>query len=740
MQVKGSKIWVDKFHIAILSFMLLICLWDLSILFTPVLLLIGIVAYRFIRDNQNVISFPYTFLYLCILLFFEIINFSFSIYRPNSILFLKDFYLIICCIFLINQLLISKKYFIYFVIFISILGGALAFFNIPIFFFKYYQLTINGFNDFSQFRSLYTPLGFISNEWVTILLCFLPFPCIGIILFSKKILVRYVFVFIITLLVFNIFISFSRAGFLSFFIFIGLLNILLLINCNYSLKKLFLPNFFLIVILFLFSFFFLNSIKSSVIQTVSHQRSMDGRIGQWGEILGSKISSLGVGSKNYSLVSNSFQEFNLEYSFTGRINNTYLQLLLEKGWLGLFLWVCIIGVLVFYSYQQIRREKNKQNKIIACIVFSGISTVLFREFFFSSLLYNSGLLLLFFILLLLNNKKKILVCENVIYQRFIFGLVFLFLSSLIYFHFNKMENALYFASEGLKHERSINYQTLFSPQDDYIDLSSGSKGDTLQLAIQFYKKALQLSPSDAMFKHNLAWLYKFNQLPDSALIYISQAVSLEPNVALYHISNGLLLESKNIERAFDAYEKAILLSPDIIDSQFFNDLKNRMPQKTDNLLKKASCEFAQILTVQYSSIIDAKNGKLMLSLGNFDKAEEIFQRITLIHPNLSRPWYCLGLLEYKKENYAAMKINYEKSMFLSPQDHMPLYAFASYYNNVGEKQNAEKYLKIAKKVQSNIRSVHSNRCKKIYFSDAEFDDVIPNGLLCYTTPIFPKRP
>lgn len=727
---------INKFTVIFLGFVLVAGLWDLTVFCIPVLLTMGITGFFIIRNNRKTVPIFVIIFPLALLFLYEIANYFVSEYQPNSILFLQDFLIITCCFLILHPLLKDKENRIYFVVFISLSAGLLALFNIPMFFFRYYESSVYGFDDFSQFRFLYRPLFFLSNEWVTIILCFLPFPFIGLLLLWKKHSFRYGFLFIIGLLVFNVLISFSRAGMLAFLLFVFLLNFFWGVNRLFSIRKLLFANIAFIILLAIFAFYFSDSIQSSIQQTQSHQRSTEGRLKQWEQTIGviGRSPYFGLGSKNYALLGRSSQGNDLEYSFTGRVNNSYLQLLIEKGWIGFALWLCFMGIFLFYSLRQFRKEKNRLEKAIDGVILSAVCAILFREFFFSSLFYNSGLLLLFFLLFVFSNKES----DKVITIRkpILTGGLVLIMSSTIYFYFKKTDNALFYATAGLNCERRLNLQVNYNLSNNYNNLFVVTQQDSIIQAIQFYKKACQLSPSDAMFQHNLGWLYQINQQLDSAVIYLSQAIKSEPNVALYQISRGLIVESQNVEKAFGLYKQAILLSPDIIDSPFFADLRVRNPKEVNGLLKDVSDEFSQRLSVQYSSVIEAKSGKILLSLGETDRAYEAFNHVTQIHPNLNRPWYYLGNLEYKAGNFNEMQKCYKKSLFLSPSDHLPLYAFAGYYEVIGEKEMSVSYYKAAEKAWKNKRSTHSIQCKRLYFEDTEKDDVIPNGLLDYITPVF----
>ena len=708
------ELTIKNICLVFLCIIISVSLWDLTIFYIPALVLTGIVGFAKICSYYNIIPISAVVISFFMLLFYEIINFFISAYQPNTILFLRDFILVLCCILLMKNLSKNENYRIYFVIFISLMAGLLALFNIPVFFFKYYESMIYGFDDFSQFRFLYRPLGFLSNDWVTILLCLLPFPVIGLVLFWNKASIRYGFVLILALLIFNLLISFSRAGILAFLLFVLLLNVLFYSHRIVSLKKLLLSNAIFVFAVLLFGLAFSSSLQSSINQSNSHQRSTEGRINQWEQSLTivRQHPYFGTGSKNYALLGRQNQPMNLENTFTGRVNNTYIQLAIEKGLIGLFLWLSVIGYCVFCLSRQLKKETSNSEKAMNIIILSAIIAIIFRELFFSSLLYNSSILLLFLVLLVFNQTNDnalIKIRKSVVYTSAV-----LFIVVFLTFYLIKLENALSYANMGLEYERKNNIEN----------------------AIQCYKKANQLNPTDALFLHNLGRLYEMNNQSDSALYYLTQAVAADPEVAIYHISKGLIIENQDLKKAFEAYKQAILLSPDIIDSQFFKDLKERSPLEIETLLNDVYNALLQVNTIRYSSVIEAKIGKLQLSIEKQELAHETLLHVTRVHSNLSRPWYYLGLIEQEQGNYESMLSYYRVSLFLSPNDHLPLYALAFYYSDIGEEQTANNYFKAAERAWNNKRSVHSSRCQRMYFIDTDKDNVVPNGFLDYITPKF----
>jgi O-antigen ligase len=305
------------------------------------------------------------------------------------------------------------------------------------------------------------------------------------------------------------------------------LNLLFYFNHVVSVKKLVISNFIVFFVISLFAFSFSSSIQSSIQQTNSHQRSTEGRLEQWKQTLDAinKYPFGGTGSKNYALVGSQTQSVDLEKSFIGRVNNTYLQLAIEKGWIGLLLWLFVIGYFIFHSFKQIKSAKKRIDKVIKCVILSAIIAILFREFFFCSLFYNSGILFLFCILLLFSKEDDIIIsvpkwASAVVIVLSVISTVYLYL------YVNRSNNnALFYATKGLECERSIENEFEYS----YFNKDLILKNQNCKMitdAIQFYQKTCQLCPFDALFQHNLGWLYRMNLQTDSAMIYLSRAVKL----------------------------------------------------------------------------------------------------------------------------------------------------------------------------------------------------------------------
>jgi hypothetical protein len=102
---------INVISIAFISFLLLANLWNLTVFYyLPILLIAGIIGIFGMRNNPKTIPVPISIILIFLLLFYEIVNFQTSSYQANSILFLRDFIVVVCCIILIKKFLTDEKY------------------------------------------------------------------------------------------------------------------------------------------------------------------------------------------------------------------------------------------------------------------------------------------------------------------------------------------------------------------------------------------------------------------------------------------------------------------------------------------------------------------------------------------------------------------------------------------------------------------------------------------------------
>lgn len=254
-----------------------------------------------------------------------------------------------------------------------------------------------GMDDMISFRPFYHPLGQISNDWVTILLCLLPWPVVGIInSTSRKIIIVHFISY--CLVVVCILISFSRGAYLALLLFVSMLVVLgYLLKCEY--RKTICKTTFLTL---LFALVTLYSEKKHIISTcmINHsmvqKQSIQGRITKWNESMELfKMAPIwGVGNGNYDFSYDIYIK-DKRSAITKRSTNTYLQILVEKGVVGtVVISICLLLILI-ECLRFVHFDKNKIPFLLA------IMAVSFRESVFSSFYVDRRMPLLCVLLLLL---------------------------------------------------------------------------------------------------------------------------------------------------------------------------------------------------------------------------------------------------------------------------------------------------------------------------------------------------
>lgn len=337
----------------------------------------------------------YAILSVCVL---EVLLLQFSHYNNNSILATQRL-LLVGVFWFFFRLFVTNQFSIrLYVNAISALVGLLSLLTL-ISYLKHRTSVMDiGDTDMTLFRQYYRPLGCVSNDWVTILLCMIPMPLYGLIVCNKKsFMILYATSLYFTILA--IMVSFSRGGYLSLFIFFIVTLFLFIIFKIDFLKRVFTISMVLMVL----SAITLIPDRESVLTTLSvskttvQKRSTDGRLKKWHESIElSKISPLtGVGGGNYGLAFDNYIK-DKRSTLTRRSTNTYLQILVEKGVLGVIVYGISIVLILLGCWSSI---KKRPENIPFVTAFLAIGV---REFFFSSFFIDRRLPMLIAILLLLS--------------------------------------------------------------------------------------------------------------------------------------------------------------------------------------------------------------------------------------------------------------------------------------------------------------------------------------------------
>lgn len=370
---------------------ILICFIQIK-LFCFILLII----YLFFIINKNKIvyqlswtinSLDYFIGLICIT---EIIICLFSIYKLSSIEFLLKILLLTAFYFFVCIIIRFQKQINFVINFVSILSGILALIAIVNFLFHAVFFVSNGLDDLTCLKHFYHPLGKLSNDWATTVLCFLPFSFYSFHILEKQ--QRWICVVISSLVLFSLLITLSRGAILSAISFFMSLVIFTFLFKREKFTLLFIQILAIISMVILLCIPLKKSLYTTMalIKTPSQIRSIDGRFSKWQEAcyIFKQYPIIGVGSGNYALASDmlSIRE---KKAFNPRCTNTFLQILSEKGIVGIItygsFWLCTC-IVAF--------KKIKSGNFISLVFFSAFIALLTREMTFSSLFEDNVILTL----------------------------------------------------------------------------------------------------------------------------------------------------------------------------------------------------------------------------------------------------------------------------------------------------------------------------------------------------------
>jgi tetratricopeptide (TPR) repeat protein len=234
---------------------------------------------------------------------------------------------------------------------------------------------------------------------------------------------------------------------------------------------------------------------------------------------------------------------------------------------------------------------------------------------------------------------------------------------LAYEGINDVEKAEKHYLESLKHKED--FQTCNRLGILYY---KRNQNDDTDKAIEYYQKAIKLSPENAVLYENLGMAYEQKQMLEEAehayikAIEIEKATAgIEPYNANYHNNLGVFyFRTQQIEKAIEKYEDALALDP-------------------DNTL------FHKNLAIAYEG------------LGKNEEAEETYLTILKKDPDNDDIHNFLGVLYYRTNQFEKAIKSYLKAVELNPQNAVYYQNLGLAYVDIGQNEQAEDaYLKSLK--------------------------------------------
>lgn len=753
--------------------------WNSEIALPILILGVPILVLTYKKNTGRPFKFDWVDLLVWSLLGIEFFTYFFSIYRPNSFLSLEKIFFWVLFYYLLRLGLTNSRARNILIVSLGVLGLLFSFGAVITFFLLKANLEAEGWMDASQFKALFSPFGFRNNDWATLALCFLPFPLIAAVIFRSAKYVLWIGLVSFSLVVFSVLISFSRGAYLSLMVFGVVLMAGGLFFGLVKLKSLLLPAFTTIGLLALMLVPIYEPFKSTMAmnKTVSQQRSTKGRLETF-QLAWCKVKDYwwpGAGAYNFSLSRNSCRDITEDAGYTVFTNNLYLQILIEKGLLGLLVYSLLFMAVLWRFFIRLARDTNNQERLLHLLLFAGFATYCFRELFFSSFFESNTVMVMTCVYagLTPTTGKTWSVdtgpgsFKSMI--RYLPVILVLVVGGWIYFEKWRYHNAELQMNEAIalwnggsapaaidKMDSALKLAPEMAPYHELAGLISGrvnEKMDSLFLvpsgivpksysvAVSHFEKALELNPYDGGFHFNLACLH-FLQDPAGSKLpgnHFQKALEAEPNNMEFLIGYGLASEYKgDTSLAFGLYEKAIRLDPELLESEFFEDFRYRQPILSGSLIEKAILHLKNSIDTGYNSVFAARLGLLYWATAKPSESKKLFSQVVQDLPDLYRPYYYLARIAEAEGDSALAQRLLRKSLYLNHQDYLaPLAMGDYYYLRMGTHKNiaysASRYYMngLAKILQ--FPTIHRYLASLQYKSDIPVtNDLIFKNLVSYT--------
>lgn len=327
----------------------------------------------------------------------ELVTFSTSTYQANGFQFLME----VCFLFLFYALVrfsLKHEYQrVALYIFLSLCGAYLAGLGVYSLFRLQRQLQALEFPQLIDFRNLIwflNPIGVSIGEWVTVLFVMLPFPLILFIKYRQSRLTRAVTLVVLVAITFMILATFNRGAYVALIAAFVSGSILFYLYRLFSWQKILLFDAvvagLLIVCLLPWALPFVATL--SVVKTTSQARSLKARSSIWKNSLDivKQHPLLGIGTNNFAMRYVAFDE-SADGTFVLRPFNYFLHLLIEKGVLGLLVYLLLLVSFFIVSHKKIRLLQGDvyQSSVVVCFMIA-YAAVMVRDLSESSILANRG--------------------------------------------------------------------------------------------------------------------------------------------------------------------------------------------------------------------------------------------------------------------------------------------------------------------------------------------------------------
>jgi O-antigen ligase len=662
--------------------------------------------------------------------------------------------------------------------FVTIFGCCLAVGAIYSFYLSHRSAATHGFDAALQLKQSLRPLpgrGAPSGEACTAFLMLLPFPLALLFAHRERVAIRIALLFIVALHVVALALSFSRGLYVAVAVFFAMAGFLLIRYGLLAPRRLVLWGTLLVlcVAVALLPVARQVMMTAAAFSTVSQARSVEGRARIWRETLDlARVNPLtGVGAHNFALwyAGREGREEEDDAPFVGQPYNAALQILVERGLLGLAAYILICVAFAVLTLRKIKAADDAWQKVTASLFAAAFVAILVRDATYSSLLMNKGVSVLLCLMFAFNSQSSVHAAHPVGVARWpklkLAPVALLFIACmLVGFEGRRSSEARAFMSESVERmnnrdaagaeagvARALSLSTnnanvtahyaLLHYMKGAGDLQpatflrgshvpDASKIGHLRMAVSSYLTASRLNPRDSLYQHNLGWLNWLLGDERQARDFFRRAVALDGGIAPYRVSLGLLLEhTGDDEGARQEYTAALAASPSLLDSRFFLDLRARAPQTAAAVVEQAITVLERRQADSPSTLLKAKLASLYIQVDQRERAAGLLAEVLHELPALSHSWFNFGRLSGDRRT---METAFRRAAFLDRSYAAPVLALGEERAAEGQTAEAIRFYTEAIARTRLLSSEHAARVGRLYrASPTVRNDVIPTTLLPY---------
>ncbi len=560
----------------------------------------------------------------------------------------------------------------------------------------------HGFTDLSQFRNAYSPL-VGTNEWTLFLILLLPFT-MTLFLSSQRRVFTINAGLMIVIISHCIMLAFSRGGYIALLCFLVIVFIGVVVFYRQGIAR-YIKGLLLAAILIGAGISaHWQPVKTTIMmsETVSQQRSTESRWRMW-KVGKSTLQSapwFGIGAYNYPFKYNTDHQRDLHEAPLQRVTSIATQIVTEKGIIGLLIPIAILVYILISSWRFLISERRVSNfeKLFVVASVAAIAAVSIRELTVSTLLFRGFMFHLFCILITLHLTVTQQVWKSFELSRLrlsvlllpvicLLGLTMWFEMTGYYIIKQNSASARALRSSGfertLLHSEKI---ARFLPQHPVTNIHTASalaectqqdsvswnnlctcKGN-LDAAVDQLTHAIRMEPRDETIEFALGWLRLCQSRWGDALVHFHSAYRVDSTVAVYPLCMGIVHEKQgDIQAAIKYYARAMVIDPDLYLSQFYGELKQRNQESADEVVKMAVASFD---TSSSDPISTGRLGALHFFQDDYSAATKYLTHSMKALPGMNRPYFYLGVISLAAGDTLQSIALWDKSSLLDPNDQL----------------------------------------------------------------------